>query len=131
MGVHHYILGVHYVLWVLYVLLGVHHGRSYGFPLCSYLFGCPLYFANIQNAKINSVFSTIANDPDMQKASPREIRMSFEKRASVDEISAITSRDIDIASGDGVLELSANYSVTVPLFANINLLLEFNPSSVE
>jgi len=87
--------------------------------------------AYIQNAKINSVFSTIANDPDMQKASPREIRMSFEKRASVDEISAITSRDIDIASGDGVLELSANYSVTVPLFANVNLLLEFNPSSVE
>ena len=85
--------------------------------------------AYIQNAKINSTFSTIANDPEMQKASPREIRMSFEKRASIDEISVITSNEIDIASGDGVLELSASYTATIPLFANISILLEFNPSS--
>jgi len=87
--------------------------------------------AYIQNAQINSIFSNIVNDPDMQKASPRQIRMSFDKRASIDAISVITSKDIDIASGDGILELSASYSETIPLFANISLLLEFNPNSDE
>ena len=116
--------------------------RQRGLSFGSFIFGAFLLVfgsitlfkfipAYIQNAKINSAFSTIANDPDMQKASLREIRMSFEKRASIDEISVITSRDIDIAGSDGVLELSANYTVTVPLFANISFLLEFNPSSDE
>lgn len=85
--------------------------------------------AYIQNAQIKSVFYAITHDPDMQKASPREIHVSFDKRASIDAITAIKADEIEIDSGDGKLVLSANYSVKVPLFANISLLLEFNPSS--
>jgi len=83
----------------------------------------------IQNAQINTVFAEIVRDPNMEKASPREIRNSFDRRASIDAITSIKSDDIEIASGDGQLELSANYSVKVPLFGNASILLEFNPSS--
>jgi len=86
----------------------------------------PVY---MQNATINKLFLAIAQDPDMQKATPREIRNSFDKRASIDSITVITSQDIDIESDAGTPVLSANYSVKVPLVANISLYLEFNPRS--
>jgi len=91
--------------------------------------GIKLIPAFIQNAQINTVFAEIVRDPNMAKASPREIRNSFDRRASIDAITAIKSDDIDIASGDGQLELSADYSVKVPLFGNMSILMEFHPSS--
>lgn len=85
--------------------------------------------AYIQNAQIKSVFAAIAHDPDMQKASPRDIQNSFQRRATIDAITAIKPEDIDIASNGGRLVLSASYSVKVPLVSNASILLEFNPSS--
>jgi len=86
----------------------------------------PVY---MQDAQISNLFTTIANDPEMQKARPGDIRMSFSRRASIDNITAVKADDIDIASNGGRLELSANYAVKVPLVANVSLYLEFNPSS--
>lgn len=85
--------------------------------------------AYIQDAQINSVFRDIAHDPDMQKATPHDIQNSFDRRASIDDITAIKSGDIDISMAGDTPVLSANYSVKVPLVANISLYLEFNPSS--
>jgi len=93
------------------------------------IIGLKLIPVYIQYGQIKNVFSAIVNDPEMQKASPREIRTSFDKRADIDSITAIKSDEIDIASDGGNLELSANYSVKVPLFGNASILLEFNPSS--
>jgi len=86
----------------------------------------PVY---MQYATINNLFTTISNDPDMQNASPGEVRASFEKRASIDDITAITPRDIDIVIEGGKPVLSASYSVKVPLVANISLTIDFEPTS--
>ena len=86
----------------------------------------PLY---MQNAEINKLFTAIANDPDMQKASLRDIRASFGKRASIDNITAIKSEDIELESDSGKPVLSASYAVKVPMAGNISLYLDFNPSS--
>jgi len=85
--------------------------------------------AYIQDARINSIFREIAHDPDMQNAPPSAIKLSFEKRATIDDITAIKPDDIDIASNGNTPELSASYVVKVPLVGNISLYLEFNPSS--
>ena len=93
------------------------------------IIGLKLVPAFIQNAQIKTVFGEIVRDPNMEKASRREIQNSFERRASIDAITAIKSDDIDIASDGGHLILSASYSVKIPLFGNASILLEFNPSS--
>jgi ABC-type taurine transport system substrate-binding protein len=85
--------------------------------------------AYVQNAQINSIFRDVAHDPDMQKATPHDIEKSFDRRASVDAITAITSGDIDISMAGDTPVLSASYVVKVPLVGNISLYLEFNPSS--
>ena len=91
--------------------------------------GLKLVPAYIQNAQINSIFRDIAHDPDMQKATPHDIQVSFDKRASIDAITAINSSDIDISSAGDRPVLNANYVVKIPLVGNISLYLEFNPSS--
>ncbi len=95
------------------------------------IFGFRLIPAYIQNSTINNTFKIIAHDPDMQKASIQEVRSSFSKRASVDDITAVKPDDIDIATDDGQLVLSASYSVSVPLVANASLVLDFKPSSAQ
>ena len=93
------------------------------------LTGFKLIPAYMQDSTIRNIFISIANDPEMQKASPRDIRTAFSKRASIDSIKAITAEDIEIAKDGERLVLSASYAVTLPLVANISLYLDFNPSS--
>jgi hypothetical protein len=91
--------------------------------------GFKLIPAYIQDAQINSVFKDIAHDPDMQKATPHDIKASFDRRASIDAITAIKADDIDISDDSGRPVLSASYSVKIPLAGNISLYIEFTPSS--
>ncbi|MDX8399371.1 MAG: DUF4845 domain-containing protein [Gallionellaceae bacterium] len=83
----------------------------------------------MENAEIKELFITIANDPEMKTASKRDIRMSFSRRSTIDNVTAIKSADIEISKADGKLSLSATYAVKRPLFGNASLLLEFSPSS--
>lgn len=91
--------------------------------------GFRLIPAYIENTTIKNVFTIIAKDAEMQKASEQEIRNAFSKRASIDNITAIKPDDIEVAMNDGQLVLSANYSVTVKLAANLSLVMDFKPSS--
>ncbi len=95
------------------------------------IIGLRLIPAYMEDAKIGNLFTAIASDPEMQKASPRDIRMSFIKRASVDNITVIKPEDVEINSNGGRLVLSASYAVKVPLVSNASLYLEFNPSSAK
>lgn len=91
--------------------------------------GLKLVPAYIENAQINSIFREIAHDPDMQKATPHDIQVSFDKRATIDAITAIKASDIDISSEGDTPVLSAGYTVKIPLVGNISLNIDFNPSS--
>ena len=93
--------------------------------------GMKLIPAYMQDAKIGNLFTVIANDPEMQKASPREIRQSFSKRASIDSVTAINAEDIEITSNGGRLVLSASYAVKIPLAGNVSLYLDFSHTSAK
>jgi hypothetical protein len=91
--------------------------------------GIKLIPAYMQAAQIKNIFVTIVHDPDMQKATPHDIQASFDKGASINNITAIKASDIDISSDGGMPVLSASYAVKVPLVGNLSLYMEFNPSS--
>ena len=93
--------------------------------------GLKLIPAYMQDAKIGNLFTVIANDPEMQKASLRDIRMSFTKRASIDGINAVNAEDIEITSDGGRLVLNVSYAVKIPLAGNISLYLDFSPASAK
>ena len=90
--------------------------------------GMKIIPAYMQDARIKGIFDTIVHDPAMRDASVKDIRESFSKRASMDNITIIQPSDIEIDKSSG-LSLSASYSMKIPLAGNASLVLEFNPSS--
>ncbi len=83
----------------------------------------------LEYVAIQKSFAAIVNDSTLKNASPNEIRLSFNKRANINDIDVISGRDIKISKEKGRLMLKADYSVTIPLFANISILIDFNATS--
>ncbi|RJG27113.1 DUF4845 domain-containing protein [Massilia cavernae] len=57
--------------------------------------------------------------------SPQEMRMWFDKNADVNDIDAISGRDLVVSKETGDTEISFAYEKRIPLVANASLLLEF------
>ncbi len=72
---------------------------------------------------IKRIFKAVAASPGATDA--RELKRAFERYATIDNVTAIKSDDIEISNGAVI----ANYRVIVPLVGNVSLMLEFNPSS--
>ncbi len=86
----------------------------------------PVY---IEYATIQKALVGIASDPNFKDTTPRQIRESFLKRSQIDDIRAVTGNDIEIKKENKQRILEVNYSVTVPVVANISLFIEFNATS--
>lgn len=55
-----------------------------------------------------------------------EFQRTFDKIASVDDISSITGRDLTIARVDGTVTIEFSYEKRIPLFGPASLLLDYN-----
>ncbi|MCW5626176.1 MAG: DUF4845 domain-containing protein [Burkholderiales bacterium] len=58
-------------------------------------------------------------------ASIKEIQNNFDKRALVDDITALEGPDLEITKFGEQYQITASYSKKVPLFANISVLVDF------
>ena len=62
-------------------------------------------------------------------ADRRAIENAFDRRADVENITAITGKDLEITKdGDGVI-ITAEYAVKVPLVGNLSAYMDFKASS--
>jgi Tfp pilus assembly major pilin PilA len=66
---------------------------------------------------------------ESSEATPADIRKQFDLKASADYVSDVKSRDLDITKESGRVVVSVTYSKTVPLFANVSLLFDFETST--
>lgn len=82
-----------------------------------------------ENMAIKTTLASMASDPVLQDSTKGEIRKSFNKRAQIDDISAVNGNDLEIDKDGGKIILGVAYSVKTPLFANISLFIDFNVSS--
>lgn len=95
------------------------------------ILGLKIIPAYMEEATIKNVFNTMVHDPEMQNGSSVDIRNSFAKRADIERITSIKAEDIEIASDNGKLLLSATYSIKVPLVGNLSLIMDFKPTSAD
>jgi hypothetical protein len=63
------------------------------------------------------------------RGSVAEVRTAFDKRAQVDNITTITSQDLEISKDGGELVVSFAYPKRIPLFSNVSVLIEFAGSN--
>ena len=72
-----------------------------------------------------------AMSDEVETGNPREIRKAFDRRAMIDDIRSIAGRDLEIGKESGITVVTASYQVSVPLFANISLLIDFSASTAK
>ena len=73
----------------------------------------------------------IAKELDLPTATLKDIRSAFDKRALIDNITTIRGEDLEIIrEGDKAL-IVANYSVKVPIIANVSACIDYQASSAK
>jgi hypothetical protein len=83
----------------------------------------------VEFLSIQAQLRAIANDPEGRSGVRRVVEDLFSRRAAIENISAISGRDIQITKvGDRVV-LSAEYSVCVPFVFNIRACMDYNATS--
>lgn len=58
-----------------------------------------------------------------------EVRKTFDNRATIDNISTITGKDLDVTKEGGAIVIAAAYRKEVPLVANVGVYIDFRASS--
>ncbi len=58
-----------------------------------------------------------------------EIRKAFDRRANVDNITAITPGELEISKDGGEVVISFAYAKKIPLFANVSVCIDFAAST--
>lgn len=91
--------------------------------------GVRIVKAYLENAEINHLLQSMAQDAELQEASENAIRIAFARRASVAEINAIQPDDVQVSRRSGLISLSAEYVVNIPVAGNLSITLNFNPHS--
>lgn len=93
------------------------------------IFGFKLIPPYMQYLTIQKVLAATVADPGLKEASPEEFRKAYNQRAQVEGITAITAADLQIEKRGATVEMSAGYSVKVPLAGNASICIDFVASS--
>ncbi len=83
----------------------------------------------MEYSAIKKHIATIAQEANTQNHDANAIRMSFIKRAQIDNIQSIGERDIKISRQANRIVLNTQYSKTIPLLSNVSLVIDFEASS--
>jgi hypothetical protein len=85
--------------------------------------------AYIEYSTIQKNLTAIVKDANLQNMDLNQIRLSFNKRALIDNIKSVNGKDIKISKENGRIVLSAEYTTKIPLIANLSLHIDFEAIS--
>ncbi len=83
------------------------------------------YFAVVKDVKAT------AQDPAARSAGVADIRRNFDKRKSIDNITAVGGDDLDISKEGNDIVIAFSYNKEIKLSDPISLLIHFEGSSAE
>lgn len=92
------------------------------------LVGFKLFPAYAEYFKVRNAVNEISRSPET-KGSTKELQAAFDRRATIDSISVITSRDLEFTKVPDGYAVAAVWSVKVPLFSNISACMDFEARS--
>lgn len=77
---------------------------------------------------IERIVGVLAEEGD-QGTSAAELRRGFDRRSQIDDVSSVSGVDLQIFKEGNQTVIEVDYARTVPLVANVSLLIEFQVSS--
>lgn len=85
--------------------------------------------AYIEYFSIKKVIAAMKNDPETATMTDKQVRNSFDRRATIDDIKSVTGKDLEVSKDAGQTVIEANYSKKVPLFSHLSLVMDFAVAS--
>ena len=86
-----------------------------------------LFPAYTEYLSIKKTITEIAHDPETR--TPQAIAAAYERRSAINDYKSVRGTDLQVERrGDGVV-ISAEWSVKIPLFYNINACIDFSARS--
>ncbi len=114
--------------------------RGVGFvTLCLYfvvagvlvLGGLKLVPHYLEYFSIKKVIADMAASEEVKTGTVAEIRNSFDRRKSIDNVTAIKGADLEISKENNDTVVSAIWQATIPLFPGYTLLIDFSASTAD
>ncbi|MBK6958485.1 MAG: DUF4845 domain-containing protein [Nitrosomonas sp.] len=91
--------------------------------------GLKIVPAYIEYSTIQKNLTAIVKDTNSQNMDLNQIRLSFNRRAQIDNIKSISGQDIKINKENGRIVLRAEYTTKIPLISNLSLNIDFEAIS--
>lgn len=78
---------------------------------------------------VKKIMASMALEEVKTLDSVKEIRNSFDRRATIAYVTVVKGEDLEITKDGGETVITANWSVKVPLFASASLVLDFSAAT--
>jgi len=88
--------------------------------------GLKLFPIYMENFNIKSALTSLKNEQNISRASPRKIRNLLMRKLDINDVKSVKSRDIKINKRNGILYVNIEYSVQQPLTGPLSLVAEFD-----
>jgi hypothetical protein len=93
------------------------------------IIGMKVVPAYIEYFTIKKAIAGITQSGELRGASVADVRKAFDRRANIDDITAVTPQDLEISKDGNEVVISFAYEKRIKLFYNVSLLIEFAGSS--
>ena len=93
------------------------------------LVGFKLLPSYLEFFTVQRIVRDLAHSPDVRGGSTMDVQRAFDRRAQIDNVNAVKGTDLEIAKQGDRFDITASYSVRVPLFANVSACLDFEATS--
>ena len=93
------------------------------------LLGMKLVPVYLELFSVKKVMAAMAQGEDVKTGTVTDIRKSFDRRATIDNIQALTGADLEITKDGGETVVVATWQHKVALFTGYTLLVDFSVST--
>ena len=97
--------------------------------IAALLLGFKLFPPYYEFYSIERTFNVLVKDDSLRTLGKRDVESAFVRRATIENITAVGPEDLVINREGGGWVIEAQYSVRVPLFANLSACMDFTPRS--
>ena len=93
------------------------------------IIGMKLVPAYIEYFTIKNAVTAITQSGELRNATVADVRKAFDRRANVDDITAVRPADLEITKEGDEVVVAFAYEKRIPLFYNISVLIDFAGAS--
>jgi hypothetical protein len=93
------------------------------------ILGMKLVPAYIEYFTIKKAVTSIVQSGELRNATVADVRKAFDRRATIDDITAITPGDLEVSKDGNEVVIAFAYQKKIPLFHNVSVLIDFAGTS--